>query len=139
MLPVLLVLAGVKLAVQLAVAGRYGWHRDELYDAAAGRHLAFGYPDFPPGTSLLARGAEIVFGGSLAGFRVLPAVAGAVLVIVARLPARELGGGTSAQAPWWPRFALRCCSGQRAVPDGDLRPAGLGGRPVPVRPAAADR
>ena len=77
-LAVLLGLAGVKLAVQLAVAGRYGWHRDELYYAAAGRHLAFGYPDFPPGTPRLARGAEIVFGGSLAGFRVLPAGAGAV-------------------------------------------------------------
>ena len=96
-LAVLLGLAGVKLAVQLAVAGRYGWHRDELYYAAAGRHLAFGYPDFPPGTPLLARGAEIVFGGSLAGFRVLPAVAGAVMVGLAGLLARELGGGPSSQ------------------------------------------
>jgi len=96
-IPVLLGLAAVKVAVHLATAGRYGWHRDELYYAAAGRHLAFGYPDFPPVTPLLARLSELVFGGSLAGFRVLPAVAGAAIVVLAGLLAGELGGGRAAQ------------------------------------------
>jgi 4-amino-4-deoxy-L-arabinose transferase-like glycosyltransferase len=90
-------LAGVKLAVHLALAGRYGWHRDELYYAATGRHLALGYPDFPPVTPLLARVSEALFGESLAGFRVLPALAGAVMVVLAGLLARELGGGPAAQ------------------------------------------
>jgi 4-amino-4-deoxy-L-arabinose transferase-like glycosyltransferase len=93
----LLGLAAVKVAVHLATAGRYGWHRDELYYAAAGRHLAFGYPDFPPLTPLAARVSEALFGGSLAGFRVLPALAGAVMVVLAGLLARELGGGPAAQ------------------------------------------
>jgi 4-amino-4-deoxy-L-arabinose transferase-like glycosyltransferase len=93
----LLGLAAVKVGVHLATAGRYGWHRDELYYAAAGRHLAFGYPDFPPVTPLLARLSEGLFGGSLVGFRVLPALAGAVMVVLAGLLARELGGGRAAQ------------------------------------------
>jgi hypothetical protein len=33
--PVLVVVA-LKWALELAVAGRYGWHRDELYYAVAG-------------------------------------------------------------------------------------------------------
>ena len=51
--PVLLVVA-LKCALELAVAGRYGWHRDELYYAVAGRHLQGGYVEFPPVTALLA-------------------------------------------------------------------------------------
>lgn len=54
-------------------------------------------PDFPPVTPLLARLSELIFGGSLAGFRVLPALAGAAIVVLAGLLARELGGGRAAQ------------------------------------------
>ena len=47
--PVLaLVLA--KSALNLAVAGRYGWRRDELYYGVAGLHLQGGYVEFPPVT-----------------------------------------------------------------------------------------
>ena len=47
--PVLAVVA-VKCALTFAVAGRYGWHRDELYYAVAGLHLQGGYVEFPPVT-----------------------------------------------------------------------------------------
>ena len=82
---------------QLSVAGRYGWHRDELYYVDAGRHLSLGYVDFPPVTPLLSRLATAAFGDSLVGLRSLAALAGAAAVVVVALLARELGGGRRAQ------------------------------------------
>jgi len=92
-----LALAAAKTALQLSVAGRYGWHRDELYYVDAGRHLDLGYVDFPPLTPLLSRVATAVFGDSLVGLRSLSALAGAAVVVVVALLARELGGGRGAQ------------------------------------------
>ena len=66
--PVLAVVA-LKCALTLAVAGRYGWHRDELYYAVAGLHLQGGYVEFPPVTALLAALARELFGWSLVGLR----------------------------------------------------------------------
>ena len=48
--PVLAVVA-VRCALTFAVAGRYGWHRDELYYAVAGLQLQGGYVEFPPVTA----------------------------------------------------------------------------------------
>ncbi|HEV8097662.1 MAG TPA: glycosyltransferase family 39 protein, partial [Gaiellaceae bacterium] len=78
-------------------AGRYGWQRDELYYAVAGRHLQGGYVEFPAVTGLLSAAARILFGWSLVGFRSFAIAAGATTVIVAALVARELGGGRRAQ------------------------------------------
>jgi len=50
----LLVVLVAKCALNLAFAGRYGWQRDELYYAVAGRHLQGGYVEFPPVTALLS-------------------------------------------------------------------------------------
>src|SRR5437899_2128584 len=81
----------------MAVADRYGWHRDELYYLASSRHLALGYVDYPPVTPLLARLDQAIFPGSLPALRLLTVLAGAAIIIVTALIARELGGNQLAQ------------------------------------------
>src|SRR4051794_10960379 len=39
------IVAGLAVLLLAAFGGGYGYHRDELYFQAAGRHPAFGYPD----------------------------------------------------------------------------------------------
>lgn len=87
----------VKTALSLAFAGRYGWHIDELYYFAAGKHPALGHVDFPPITPLLAGLARVLFGESLVGLRSLAILAGGGVIVVSALIARELGGGRFAQ------------------------------------------
>ena len=87
---------GAGLAVLLlAFAGRYGYHRDELYFLASGRHLAWGYPDQPPLVPFLAR--LLAPAHSVAVLRAPPALAVAAIVVLGGLSARELGAGRSAQ------------------------------------------
>ena len=94
--PVLVVVA-LKCALELAVAGRYGWHRDELYYAVAGLHLQGGYVEFPPVTALLAALARELFGWSLVGLRAFTILASAGTVLVGAAVARELGATRRAQ------------------------------------------
>jgi hypothetical protein len=93
--PVLAV-AAAAMVVHSAVATRYGWHRDEFYYLAAGRRPAWGYPDQPPVTPLLARAAGATAGGVLPLRLVVIAFQGATIVVAA-LVAREVGGGRFAQ------------------------------------------
>ena len=94
--PVLAVVA-LKCALELAVAGRYGWHRDELYYAVAGLHLQGGYVEFPPVTALFAALARGLFGWSLVGLHAIAILASAGTVLVGALVARELGATRRAQ------------------------------------------
>ena len=80
------------------MAGRYGYHRDELYFLRAGWEPAFGYVDQPPLSPLLAHAADTLFRGSLVGLRLPSALAAALTVLCTGLIARELGGGSTAQA-----------------------------------------
>src|SRR5262249_20359905 len=92
-----LVVVALKCVLTFAVAGRYGWHRDELYYAVAGLHLQGGYVEFPPVTALLAALARLLFGWSLVGLRAFTIVAAAGTVLVGVLVARELGATRRAQ------------------------------------------
>src|SRR5262249_59181821 len=90
-------LAAVKLAVPLVFAGRYGWHGDELYYLASGRHLELGYVDYPPVPPAIARLVQVVAPDSVVALRFPGILAGALVVVLAALIARELGGGRRAQ------------------------------------------
>lgn len=80
-----------KLVLHLATAGRYGYFRDELYYIACSRHLDWGYVDQPPLIALVTWLELHIGGQSLHALRFLPAVAGAALVVLVALLAREMG------------------------------------------------
>src|SRR5215212_6596992 len=94
---ILAYLAIFKVLLHLLTADNYGYFRDELYYFVAGERLDLGYVDFPPFVALVARITRALFGDSLVALHVLPALAGAVVVVLAGLMARELGGGRFAQ------------------------------------------
>lgn len=94
--PLLAVSAAVG-AVLLALSTRNGYHVDELYNRVSGQHLAWGYVDQPPLVGLIARVETAVFGDTLTGLRVVPALLTCVLIWVAGLTAREFGGRRGGQ------------------------------------------
>jgi len=81
----------------VATSGAYGYHRDELYYISCARHLAWGYVDLPPLSPVIIKVALSVFGDSLTGLRLLPALAAAATVVLSGRIARRLGGGLVAQ------------------------------------------
>lgn len=90
-------MAAVLMLVLLPMAPYYGPHRDELYFVAAGRHLAWGYPDQPALTPALARLADLVSSSNLLVLRLFPALAVAGVVLLSAQAARLLGGARGAQ------------------------------------------
>jgi hypothetical protein len=94
---VLVCLCSVKLLLHAFTSLRhYGYFRDELYYLDMGRHLDWGYVDAAPMVALYAKLA-LLMGGSLAALRILPALAGAALLALTIMLARELGGNRYAQ------------------------------------------
>lgn len=91
------IVALAKLAVHLWSHGSYGFFVDELYYLACGEHLAWGYVDQPPLIAFIAKTARTVFGESLRAIRAPMLFAGAALVVLTALLAREFGGGRWAQ------------------------------------------
>jgi 4-amino-4-deoxy-L-arabinose transferase-like glycosyltransferase len=81
----------------IALNGQYGFHRDELDFIMNARQLDWGYVSYPPITPFFARIGLEIFGESLRGLRVLPAVAQGITMFLAALIARDMGGKRSAQ------------------------------------------
>jgi 4-amino-4-deoxy-L-arabinose transferase-like glycosyltransferase len=95
---VLMAVGLISLLTLFVRNGDTGWHRDELDMLDNARHLAWGYVSYPPLSPLLARLGLALFGPSLIGVRLLPALARAIGVVLTGLMARELGGRRWAEA-----------------------------------------
>ena len=93
----LLGLAFLHALLHLLTNGRWGPFRDELYYFACADHLAWGYVDHPPLSIALLAAWRALVGELVWGIRLLPAAAGAALVFLSGLLARELGGRRAAQ------------------------------------------
>ena len=93
----LIYIALATVIVHLIVGNRYGIHRDELATLEDARHLAWGYPAYPPVTPFFGRISLELFGTSVRGFRFFANLAQAVAVVLTGLMAREMGGRRGAQ------------------------------------------
>jgi 4-amino-4-deoxy-L-arabinose transferase-like glycosyltransferase len=94
-------------AMELAVAGRYGYDRDELYFLVAGQHPALGYVDQPALTPLLVRLAALLTGNTLGGLRAAAALGLPAVAALSASMARMLGAGRAEQAI--AALAIACC------------------------------
>lgn len=90
-------LALFKLILHVVFHADYGYFRDEFYYIACSDHLALGYVDQPPLSIFILFASRLLLGDSLFVIRLLPALAGAGVVVTAGLMVRQLGGGAFAQ------------------------------------------
>src|ERR1700690_277404 len=94
---VVLAIAAVQFILHLWANAHDNFFRDELYYLAAAQHLEFGYVEFAPFVALVAVFSRAVLGSSVLAIRLLPALAGALMVLLTANMVAELGGGLFAQ------------------------------------------
>ena len=90
-------LAAAGCVLHFLTAGRYGYFRDELYYAACGQHLAWGYVDQAPLIGLVSWFARKLFGDSLFALRFLPALSAGAKILITGWMVHELEGKRFAQ------------------------------------------
>ena len=85
--------AGLKLLIHFFTNTNYTFHRDEFLYLDEGNHLAWGFLEVPPMTPFLGKVFTTIFGDSVFGVRMLPALVGVIMVFLIARIAKELGGG----------------------------------------------
>jgi len=90
-------IAAIIALIHVLTNNRYGFHRDELQVLSDARHLDWGFVPYPPFTPFVERIGLAIFGLSLVGLRLFSVIAQAIVVVVAGLMARQLGGRRLAQ------------------------------------------
>jgi 4-amino-4-deoxy-L-arabinose transferase-like glycosyltransferase len=75
----------------------FGFQRDEFLYMAMGRHLRLWRMDFPPFIAMLSQVERALLGDSMVAVRLGSSISAALLVLMAALIARELGGRKFAQ------------------------------------------
>src|SRR5512144_2658505 len=94
---ILIGLACIGVLLHILFNGQYGFHRDELDFIMNARQLDWGYVSYPPITPFFARLGLEIFGESLRGLRVIPAIAQGIVMVLAGLMARDMGVRRNAQ------------------------------------------
>ena len=92
------VLSATTVLIHLLCTNRYGYFRDELYQIACSKHLAWGYVDQPPFAEFVLAIIGRSLGYSQLALRLLPALCGGVITLMLGAIARLLGGGRFAQS-----------------------------------------
>jgi hypothetical protein len=95
--PSVYLLAVLAVLIHFLFNRQYGYFRDELYYAACGEHLAWGYVDHAPLVAFASWFTRTLFGDSLFALRLFPALSAAPKVLLAGWMAREVGGGKFSQ------------------------------------------
>jgi len=93
----LVYIALATVVLHLILGNRYGWNRDELATLEDARHLAWGYPAYPPVTPFFGRLSLELFGTSVRSFRFFANLSQAAAVVLTGLMARDMGAGRGAQ------------------------------------------
>lgn len=88
----ILALALLKLIIHFITSTNYGLQRDAYLYLAEAHHLSFGYMSIPPMTPVLIRIMEFIFGDSVFAVRILPALIGALTIVVIGKIVLEFGG-----------------------------------------------
>jgi 4-amino-4-deoxy-L-arabinose transferase-like glycosyltransferase len=91
MITVLFVIA--KLLLHIFTSTNYELHRDEMLYFNMGDHLSTGYATVPPVIGFFAFFVKSIFGYSVLGIRLIPALLGAASVFIVAKNVRALGGG----------------------------------------------
>ena len=90
--PIIIILALINIFLHLFVVKNLEYHRDELLYFSLGQHPAFGYASVPPLIGWVAWFMETFFGYSVFAVRLFPALLSGIMIYLASLMARELGG-----------------------------------------------
>ncbi len=93
----LLILAAAGVLIHIFPFSDLGFHRDEFLYLMLGKHLAAGFWSNPPLIGVISWLGQLLPGDSLLQARLLPALAGGLLIFLSGLIARELGGKRFAQ------------------------------------------
>src|SRR3970282_730711 len=89
---ILLLLGFALFLLHMFTNHQYGFHQDEMVVLDNANNLDWGFIEYPPLTPFLARIELTLFGLSLVSARTFSALSQSVVLVLAGLMARELGG-----------------------------------------------
>lgn len=85
-------IALLQFLLHLGAMGFYGFHQDELLYMALSEHLDWGYRETPPFIALVGVVGKFLFGDSIIGMRIIPALFAGAIVHLTGLITIRLGG-----------------------------------------------